>query len=172
MDKFRTHLFVLYYQGLCEIWSDVEIQVGEEWEQVLIDKINISKLAVLLISPDFLASEFINTKEIPLLLKRKNDGLQIIPIMLRPCSWKHVPWLSELQIRPSPNEPLSQWENNKIDEELAKIVDEIGDLLKNIGIRIDNVIHNKIIRESYFPAPHPREEIRTKASKTLFDELK
>jgi hypothetical protein len=162
MNKFKIHLSVLYYQELCETWSDVQIQAGQDWEKLLIEKINLAKIAVLLISPDFLASEFINVKEIPLFIERKNDGLQIIPIMIRPCSWKHVEWLADLQIRPDPNNPLSQLGKSKIDSELAKIVDEIGDILKCIGIEVESSVKDKIIREPYHPAP--RDNVRTKAS--------
>lgn len=74
-----------------ELWSDQRIAVGERWESAIeaaLDKVNI---ALLLVSPDYLASEWIESRELPKLLKRSEEGeARVIPIILRPCLWAHT----------------------------------------------------------------------------------
>jgi hypothetical protein len=63
-----------------------------------------ASVAVLLISPDSLTSAFILREEVTHLLERRDkDGLYIVPIVVRPCAWKQVKWLTQMQIRITPD---------------------------------------------------------------------
>lgn len=58
-------------------------------------------IAVCIISPDFLASDFCVKEEVPFLLQRcERDGMIFIPMLLRPCAWKAFEWLKEIQMLP------------------------------------------------------------------------
>ena len=71
-------------------WSDRELRAGENWGEAISWQLNNSaKAAVLLVSPAYLASEFVRNGELPVLLKRSHDaGLVVIPVILRPCLFK------------------------------------------------------------------------------------
>jgi TIR domain-containing protein len=100
-DKLLKHLKVFEREGLLEIWEDRSIDAGTEWLTAIMGAIASAKVAVLLISADFLNSDFIREKELPILLERRaSHGLLIFPIIMRDCPWEEVRWLEPLQVRP------------------------------------------------------------------------
>jgi hypothetical protein len=69
---------------------------------------NAADSAILLISPDFLGSNFINDEEVPVILQRRiSDGMKVFPLIVRSCPWQKVPWLEPLQARPTDGKPLA-----------------------------------------------------------------
>ena len=75
---------------------------------------------------DFLNSQFILQKEVPLLLERRaKEGVRIIPMIVKSCVWPKVGWLSSIQARPLDGKPLAALKGNKVDEALAAITAEI-----------------------------------------------
>jgi hypothetical protein len=129
-DRVESHLGVLARQGLLEFWSDRKISVGDDWFTSIENEINQADAALLLISVDFLNSDFILNQEISRLLeRRKNDGLRVIPLIVRACAWKRIPWLSSLQARPKDGRPLSSGTEYQIDADLASLAEEIETLL-------------------------------------------
>lgn len=112
-DPFRrgleTHLNLLRQQGLVEIWSDRAIEAGQEWEKSIHDALEAAEIILLLISPDFLASEYIYDKELKRAMERHEAGqARVIPVFLRPCDWKGAPF-GKLQGVPDNAKPISQW---------------------------------------------------------------
>ena len=69
-DKLLSHLGVLQHQGLIDLWSDDRIGAGTHWKQEISEAIAQAKVAILLISANFLTSDFILGEEVPKLLKR------------------------------------------------------------------------------------------------------
>jgi hypothetical protein len=89
-----------------------------------------ASVAVLLISADSLGSTFILENEIPYLLQRqKTDRIRIIPVIVRPCSWARVTWLSPIQCRPKDGQPLSGGTEYQVEEALTALALEIQDHL-------------------------------------------
>ena len=126
-DRLVTQLSVLEAENLLQIWDDRKIHVGDNWKQRISDAMQGASIAVLLISADFLTSNFIRSEEVPKLLARqKQDGLRVVPLIVRPCAWKIVPWLAEIQVRPKDGRPLSSGNTNQIDQDLADLVIEIA----------------------------------------------
>ena len=112
------------------MWDDRQITAGEEWKTEILRAIDTAA-AILIVSVDFLNSEFIKNEEIPRLLKRKNDkGMPVFPLIIRPCSWTKVKWLSSIQARPKDGRPLSKAGKAKIEEDLTAFVEEIEQVLK------------------------------------------
>jgi ubiquinone/menaquinone biosynthesis C-methylase UbiE len=90
-DRLRTYMTPALRSGSIEVWTDHEIRCGDHWQERIHENLNRSSSAVLLVSPDFLASDYIRNEELPRLLqKAKTDGLVIIPVILRKCFYDHA----------------------------------------------------------------------------------
>jgi hypothetical protein len=59
----------------------------------------------------------------------QSQGL-LFPVIVKPCAWKTVGWLSRIQARPKDGRPLSAGDEHQIDADLAAIATEVHDLLK------------------------------------------
>lgn len=133
-DRLVTHLNVLQYQDSLEIWDDRRIEAGEDWFQEIEAALNASSIALLLISANFLTSKFITEEEVPRLLQRRaQEGVRLIPIILEPCAWQTVRWLSPHQARPKDGRPLSGGTDHQINTDLTAITLEIDSILHNAG---------------------------------------
>lgn len=98
LERIRVHLRPLERMGLIGLWDDKSIKPGDLWREEIEDALERAKCAVLLISADFLASDFCTEMELPMLLQRaKNRGVRILPVLLSPCQPDAVPGLSALQ---------------------------------------------------------------------------
>jgi hypothetical protein len=98
LERLRVHLAPLERQGIVDRWDDTRIRTSQRWRDEIRKAIDSAKVAVLLVSADFLASEFIADKELPPLLEAaKNDGTYIMPVILRTCRFTATPALSVFQ---------------------------------------------------------------------------
>lgn len=114
-----------------DIWVDDEIGAGNEFAPEIISAIERADIAVLLVSVDFLNSNFIKSKEIPQILeKQAEQTLKVFPVIIRSSSWKNVEWLAKRNVRPKDGKPI--FESRNVDKELEKITDEIVVLAKSI----------------------------------------
>ena len=134
-DRLVTHLGVLQQQNQLNFWTDESIGIGDKWLQEIETAMDTADVAIFLVSAYSLTSEFILRKEIKKLLERRDkEGVTIFPILVRPCAWRTVPWLAELQLRPRGGVPLSAGTDYEIDENLTAIVEEIDATLKEIPV--------------------------------------
>lgn len=119
-DRLVRHLRVLEPEGILEVWDDRRIAPGSNWLPEIQQAMDRALAAVLLISADFLTSGFILGTEVPRLLERRaSEGLLVIPVIVRPCAWQAVRWLSPIQCRPKDGKPLSGGTKHKAEEALA-----------------------------------------------------
>jgi hypothetical protein len=97
-DDLVTMLAGLQNQGVIDAWQDRRIEEGDEWYESIQTAMNDCDLAILLVSQHFIASRFIKDEELPhLLQRRRDDGLRIVPIIVRPCKWQSEPSLKGIQ---------------------------------------------------------------------------
>ena len=102
-EDWRRRLFDQYLQtplGDCLVWSDTLLRVGDHWFEEIDHQLQTATLAVLLVSPRFLASDFIMKKEYPVLFARaQNQGLRIvwIPVDLKQDDLAKHPAIQALQ---------------------------------------------------------------------------
>jgi len=129
-DRLVTHLKVLQMQGLLDLWDDRRIGAGLDWRREIKAAMDRARVAVLLVSADFLTSKFILGEEVPRLLQRRDEeGLRVFPVIVRPCAWLRVKWLARMQARPKDGRPLSAGDEHQIDADLASIVEEIAGII-------------------------------------------
>ncbi len=101
-DWLEPHLKALENLGyVTDFWDDRDIDAGEEWYPEIRAAMEKADIAVCLISPNFLASDFCMKEEVTYFLEqRKEEKMLIIPILIRPCLWKEHKWLSGTQMLP------------------------------------------------------------------------
>lgn len=120
VDRMRTHIHVGRHKDSIHLWDDRSIAPGEMWQDQLEEAIASAGVAILVISADYLASDFISYKELPTLLhRRQEEGLVILPILVRPCLWHEVEWLRSIQFWPKDAKPISSLPEHEVDKSLA-----------------------------------------------------
>src|SRR5579864_7527420 len=104
----RLHVHLAFYerQGLLDVWDDMKLLPGALWQDEIKKALLCAKVAILLISADFLASKFIDEIELPALLAAaRSDGAIILPVILSPSRFTDSE-LSQFQAINSPSRPL------------------------------------------------------------------
>src|SRR5205823_3965869 len=105
LERLRVHLSPVEREGIIDLWDDTRIEAGVQWKEAIMDALETARVAVLLISADFLASDFIAEHELPTLLARaKEGGTTIIPIILSPSLFTSTD-LGTFQSINAPNQP-------------------------------------------------------------------
>jgi hypothetical protein len=111
LNELEKHLGVLKRQRQITGWHDRDIQAGKEWKHEIDSHLNSADMILLLISPDFISSEYCYSIEMHQALKRHKAGeAQVIPIILRPIDWEGTPF-SKLQVLPTDAKPITLWRN-------------------------------------------------------------
>jgi hypothetical protein len=148
-DMLLEHLRVLERFRGVKVWTDAEIPPGAMWREEIDRAMATTDVALLLISAAFLASDFIQTAELPELLKRQTrTGLVVIPVILRECSWEDNPAIKPFQVLPKGAEPIAKHSGHKRDVALKQVASAIAALAKE---------HAKRSR-SAVPQPEPAPE--------------
>jgi formylglycine-generating enzyme required for sulfatase activity len=110
-----------------DIWADTRIQPGSKWREEIQRALSMAKVAVLLVTPDFLASDFIANDELPPLLKAaEEDGLTIIWVAVRHSLYRETA-IAAYQAANNPARPLAALSTSEQDEEFVKIALQIRD---------------------------------------------
>lgn len=111
MEKLKLHLKPQQRQGLVQIWHDRDISAGTEWEQEIQEQLHTAQIILLLVSPEFIASDYCYTAEMQRALERhRRAEVRAIPIILRPVDWQITP-LGKLQALPKNGKPITTWQN-------------------------------------------------------------
>jgi hypothetical protein len=117
---------VLQRRGFLDIWSDGRIAAGADWKEAIEVALSSAKVAVLLVSPSFLGSEFIWQVEMPRIVAHSAAGMDALPLIVRPCAWRLEQELARLQARPTDGRALSLGSESQIDEELSAFTYELA----------------------------------------------
>jgi flagellar biosynthesis GTPase FlhF len=126
LERLKVHMEPLIRDGLVDFWDDTKIQPGMDWQSSIREAIGSSSVAILLISADFLASEFIASNELPPLLEAaEKEGALILPIILSPSRFTRTPSLSRFQSVNPPDSPLKKLERWQQEEVFVKATDAI-----------------------------------------------
>ncbi|ODS32365.1 MAG: hypothetical protein SCARUB_02516 [Candidatus Scalindua rubra] len=126
LRRLKVHLKPLEREGAIDLWSDDNIKAGSKWRKEIREAIKKAKVAVLLISADFLASEFIVNDEMPPLLTvaEKEDAV-ILPVIVSPCMFEQTESLSKFQAVNPPTKPLigiSKAEQEEVFVNVVKVI--------------------------------------------------
>ena len=106
-----------------DFWDDSKILPGKKWKEEIEKAISKTKVAILLVSTDFLGSEFISTTEIPPLLKAaEENGAVILIVILKPCLFEEFEQLNIYQALNAPNNPISKMNETEKEEFYVNLV--------------------------------------------------
>ena len=129
-DRLVQHLKILEREGRLDAWDDGRIGAGATWLSEIEEAIARARVAVLLISVDFLNSGFIRDNEVPAILARRQaEGLLVIPVIVGECLWDQVPEIASIQARPLDGKPLAGFSVHRRNREITAIAREILNLV-------------------------------------------
>ncbi len=135
------HLRVLERFRGVKVWTDAEIPPGGMWREEIDRAMATTDVALLLVSAAFLASDFIQTAELPELLKRQTrKGLVVIPVILRECSWEDNPAIKPFQVLPKGAEPIAKHSGHKRDVALKQVASAIAALAEEHAKKSRNAL--------------------------------
>jgi len=131
LRRLEVHLAPFEKAGLIQLWSDKKIKAGQKWQDLIQQALEDAVIAILFISADFLASDFIVDNELPPLLKYAEEkGTVILPVIVKPCRFVSNKALSVYQAINDPKLPLSKLDDNDREEIYDKLAERIEQLIK------------------------------------------
>jgi hypothetical protein len=130
LDRLLIHLAPLEKQFQIAMWADTKIRAGSQWREEIRVALKRTKIAVLLVSADFLASDFIRKHELPpLLTSAELEGATILSLIVSPCRFIRTQEISKFQAINSPDEPLLGVSEAEQERSFVKLAHAIEDLV-------------------------------------------
>jgi tetratricopeptide (TPR) repeat protein len=113
LRKLETHLSLLQRQGLISLWHDRLIPPGTDWAHTIDTHLETASVILLLVSADFLASDYCYGIEMKRALERHAaNEARVVPILVRPVDWTNAPF-AHLQALPTDAKPIASWQSKE-----------------------------------------------------------
>lgn len=126
-DRLEKHLSMLKREGAISAWHDRRIVAGDPLNEVIDERLQQADIILLLVSADFLASEYCYGVEMKRAMERHADGsTRVIPVILKHCDWQSAPF-GKLLAAPKDGKPITTWANE--DEAFLDVVHQIRAVL-------------------------------------------
>lgn len=130
LQRLQTHLSYYIRADQIDVWDDTRIKAGSKWREEIEKALQVANVAVLLISADFLASDFIATNELPpLLTAAEIEGVTILPVIVSYSAFKHTE-LAQFQSVNPPSSPLVSQTHADQEALWSKVAERVRDVLK------------------------------------------
>src|SRR5258707_965224 len=131
--QLKKHLAPLRRQSQITLWSDTNLNAGEEWKKELHQHLESADIILLLISPDFMDSDYCYSTDLGRAIERHNQGeARVIPILLRPAFWQNAPF-AQLQTVPTNARHVTSWPDR--DEAFYNIILHINQVVSELRTR-------------------------------------
>ena len=155
VKQLRKHLSLLKRQGVIREWYDREITAGTEWKGQIDQHLNAAGVILLLISADFLASDYCYDVEMTRALERHEQGeARVIPVLLRKVDgWQGAPF-GKLQSLPTDGKPVTSW--NDRDEAFADVARGIRRAVSELTVFQPKSSSWPASQPTVLPAPSPQ----------------
>jgi hypothetical protein len=132
-DKLAKHWSLLERQGDIKAWHDRKITAGEEWKRSIDNHLESAKIILLLISADFLASDYCNDVELKRALERHaSKEARVIPVILRPSYWQRSSF-GKLAALPKDGKAITSWQNE--DEAFTDVVEGLCQAIDSLTVQ-------------------------------------
>lgn len=136
-DQLEKQLAMLKRQGVIETWHDRRIGAGQNIDHVIDEHMNRDDVILLLVSADFLASDYCYDIEMKRAMERHEAGEAIvIPVILRACDWHHAPF-GKLNATPRDGKPITQWPD--IDEAFLQVARAVREAVGGVSQSVSPV---------------------------------
>ena len=110
-DDLATQLKMLERKQIISSWHDRKIGAGGEWAKEIDDRMKEADIILLLVSPDFIASDYCYDIELNMAMQRHEAGeARVVPVILRPCDWLDAPF-GKLNALPEDGLPVTKWDD-------------------------------------------------------------
>jgi len=127
LNRLLVHLRPLEREGLIDLWVDSKIKAGDKWKTEIDNALRQARVAILLVSADFLSSDFIIDNELPpLLANAESKGTRIIPVIVKPCRFARDSNLADFQAVNDPSIPLvslSEAERESVYDKISQAIE-------------------------------------------------
>lgn len=131
LKNLEKHLVGLKHAGLITVWHGRKISAGVPWEEEIARYLSNAQIVLLLVSANFIASDYCYGVEFPRALERyEQQAARVIAIILSPCRWRDTP-LSRLQVLPKGAKPVTQWADTQ--QAFVSITDDIAEVVKELS---------------------------------------
>lgn len=108
-EALETHLALLQRTGVIQTWHDHKIGPGNEWQSAIESHLKAAKIILLLLSPDFIASDYCWSKELKYALELHDaNRARVVPVILRPCEWQRTR-LGGIKALPRNGREIAKW---------------------------------------------------------------
>lgn len=129
LNELRTHLDLYVHSGTMHVWDDTMILPGAKWYEDVKNALQSARVAIFLISANFLASDFIAREELPLLLRAaEQEGITILCVIVHPCAFDDTK-LAQFHPINAPSNPLSTMTPGKRNEVWTRVATRARDIL-------------------------------------------
>lgn len=131
LNELKTHLSPLHRLKLIETWDDREIRAGEEFGEKINENLERADIILLLVSSDFIASNYCYEKEMTRALERhEKSEARVVPVIVRDAKWEVIPQLSKLQAIPKNAKPVRNWPNKDtawkdVSDRIQKMIEDM-----------------------------------------------
>lgn len=136
LEKLQTVLTPIVHREQFHIWDDSQIVPGSSWYKEIKQAIDKSKIALLLVSAEFLASNFIVQHELPMIYEAEKDGLTVLWIAVSHCLYRHTE-IAAYQALNNPGQPLDSMRGARLNHEIVRICELISKAVQRpSGLRL------------------------------------
>ena len=126
LEQLRKQLSVLENKKLVKVWYDGMIQIGKDWDKEIKEQLEDAEIVVLLISSDFMASEYARGIEMERALEKHQAGTaRVFPVIVRDCMWEEEK-IATIQVLPEGGKPIQSEHWRYWDTPLKQVVKAIS----------------------------------------------
>lgn len=126
LERFQINLKPYLRGSEVLLWDDTKIEAGTDWKEEINKALDSATIAILLVSADFLASDFIARDELPFLLQAaKEKNVRIVSVAISSSAWETTP-LKDIQWANKPDRPLDKLDKADRAEELVRICKKVA----------------------------------------------
>ncbi|MEW8410581.1 MAG: toll/interleukin-1 receptor domain-containing protein [Candidatus Thiodiazotropha sp.] len=130
-DELEKHLAGLRRQGVISTWHDRRIGPGEELHGQISAQLDAANIILLLVSADFLASDYCYDVEMKRAMERHEQGnARVIPVILRPCDWHGAPF-GKLMAVPTDGKPVAK--HATLDDGFLEVAQAVRQAAESLG---------------------------------------
>ena len=134
--RFLVHLDALHRERLITVWHDRMLKPGEHLDSAIEAELAGADLVILLMSPDFIHSNYCTEKEMQRAFARAKDGrCKVVHVILEPCQWPNIPIdgggrLGDFLATPRDGKPVTKWPRgieaglNSVVADIRRLIDE------------------------------------------------